>query len=222
MSCGVPLYYSGPGGFCLIAVIDYGMGNLRSVQKGLESLGITASITSDPGEVVRASGVILPGVGAFEDAMAQLNHTGMVEAVKEVVRQNRPLLGICLGMQLLFTESEENGRHRGLDLIPGQVLRFPVAKKVPHMGWNQVRMMGDSPLFNGLPDQSYFYFVHSYYCDPSLPVRIGVCEYGLDFTCAVQKGNLFGFQFHPEKSSSLGLRILKNFGELCHRQTDLI
>jgi glutamine amidotransferase len=203
----------------MIAIIDYGMGNLRSVQKGLECVGITASITGDPGEAVQASGVILPGVGAFEDAIANLKNTGMVDAVREVVRQDRPLLGICLGMQLLFTESEENGRHGGLDLIPGRVVRFPVTKKVPHMGWNQVRMVGDSPLFSGLPDQSYFYFVHSYYCDPHLPVSVGICEYGLDFTCAVQKGNLFGCQFHPEKSSRLGLQILKNFGDLCSGPT---
>lgn len=203
----------------MIAIIDYGMGNLRSVQKGLESVGIEAFVTSDPIEVTKAPGVILPGVGAFQDAIANLKNTGMVEAVQEVVRQERPLLGICLGMQLLFTESEENGQHRGLNLIPGRVVKFPVTKKVPHMGWNQVRLVGDSPLFNGLADQSYFYFVHSYYCDPHIPVSIGMCNYGLDFTCAVQKGSLFGCQFHPEKSSSLGIRILKNFGDLCSRET---
>jgi len=203
----------------MIAIIDYGMGNLRSVQKGLESVGIEAFVTSDPIEVTKAPGVILPGVGAFQDAIANLKNTGMVEAVQEVVRQERPLLGICLGMQLLFTESEENGQHRGLNLIPGRVVKFPVTKKVPHMGWNQVRLVGDSQLFNGLADQSYFYFVHSYYCDPHIPVSIGMCNYGLDFTCAVQKGSLFGCQFHPEKSSSLGLRILKNFGDLCSRET---
>lgn len=203
----------------MIAIIDYGMGNLRSVQKGLECAGIKAVVTSNPVEVVKAPGVILPGVGAFEDAIANLKNTGMVEAVQEVVRQERPLLGICLGMQLLFTESEENGRHQGLDLIPGRVVRFPATKKVPHMGWNQVRLVGDSPLFTGFPDQSYFYFVHSYYCEPHEPVSIGICNYGLDFTCAVQKRNLFGCQFHPEKSSGLGLRILKNFGDLCNRET---
>ncbi|MGE5544243.1 MAG: imidazole glycerol phosphate synthase subunit HisH [Bacillota bacterium] len=203
----------------MIAIIDYGMGNLRSVQKGLESVGIKAFVTSSPDEVIKAAGVILPGVGAFGDAIANLKNTGMVEAVQEVVRQELPLLGICLGMQMLFTESEENGQHRGLDLIPGRVVRFPVTKKVPHMGWNRVRLVGDSPLFTGLPDQSYFYFVHSYYCDPQTPVSIGICSYGLDFTCAVQQGNLFGCQFHPEKSSSLGLRVLKNFGALCSRET---
>ncbi len=199
----------------MIAIIDYGMGNLRSVQKGLETTGVKAFITANPAEVVDAPGVILPGVGAFEDAIMNLRNTGMVEAVQEVVRRKRPLLGICLGMQLLFTESEENGCHRGLDLIPGRVVRFPAAKKIPHMGWNQVSLQGDSPLFSGVADKSYFYFVHSYYCDPFEPVTIGTCSYGLDFTCAVQKGNLLGCQFHPEKSSSLGLRLLKNFGDLC-------
>ena len=196
----------------MIAIIDYGMGNLRSVQKGLECVGITASITGDPGEAVQASGVILPGVGAFEDAIANLKNTGMVDAVREVVRQDRPLLGICLGMQLLFTESEENGRHGGLDLIPGRVVRFPVTKKVPHMGWNQVCMVGDSPLFNGLPDQSYFYFVHSYYCDPHLPVSVGICEYGLDFTCAVQRAICLGVSFIRRNPAGLDSRSLKTSG----------
>jgi len=199
----------------VIAIIDYGMGNLRSVQKGLETAGIKAFITGNPAEVAAAPGVILPGVGAFEDAIMNLRNTGMVEAVQEVVRRKRPLLGICLGMQLLFTESEENGRHRGLDLIPGRVVRFPAANKIPHMGWNQVRLEGDSPLFSGVADKSYFFFVHSYYCDPGEPVTIGTCSYGLDFACAVQKGNLLEDQFHPEKSSSLGLQILRNFGNLC-------
>lgn len=199
----------------MIAIIDYGMGNLRSVQKGLETAGVKSFITANPAEVAEAPGVILPGVGAFEDAMMNLRNTGMVEAVQEVVRRKRPLLGICLGMQLLFTESEENGRHLGLDFIPGRVVRFPAANKIPHMGWNQVSLQGDSPLFSGVADKSYFYFVHSYYCDPVEPVTVGTCSYGLDFTCAVQKGNLLGCQFHPEKSSSLGLRILRNFGNLC-------
>lgn len=199
----------------LIAIIDYGMGNLRSVQKGLENVGIQAFVTSNPDEVAEAPGVILPGVGAFEDAIANLKNTGMIEVIKEVAFRGRPLLGICLGMQLLFAESKENGCHRGLDLIPGRVIRFPQTEKVPHMGWNQVQMVGDSPLFDGIPDQSHFYFVHSYYCDPQSSVSIGICDYGLDFTCAVQKGNLFGCQFHPEKSSGLGLQVLKNFGDLC-------
>jgi glutamine amidotransferase len=199
----------------VIAVIDYGMGNLRSVQKGLETAGVKSFITGNPAEVADAPGVILPGVGAFEDAIFNLRNTGMVEAVQEVVRRKRPLLGICLGMQLLFTESEENGRHRGLELIPGRVVRFPQANKIPHMGWNQVRLEGDSPLFSGVADKSYFYFVHSYYCDPCELVTAGICSYGIDFACAVQKGNLLGCQFHPEKSSSLGLQILRNFGDLC-------
>jgi len=202
---------------CTIAIIDYEMGNLRSVQKGLESLGFSALVTDNPEEVVAASGVILPGVGAFEDAIANLKKAGMIEAITEVVRRDRPLLGICLGMQLLFTESEENGLHRGLDLVAGRVVRFPETRKVPHMGWNKMRKVRESPLWKGLPEDSYFYFVHSYYCDPDEPVAIGSCEYGLNFTCMLQKRNLFGCQFHPEKSSTLGLRVLRNFGELCEQ-----
>ncbi|MGE5372046.1 MAG: imidazole glycerol phosphate synthase subunit HisH [Solirubrobacterales bacterium] len=198
----------------MISIIDYGMGNLRSVQKGLEKSGFEAMISTNPDEVAGADGVILPGVGAFRDAIANLKRTGMDQAVFEVVRRKRPLLGVCLGLQLLFSESEEDGIHEGLDLVQGRVIRFPAGRKVPHMGWNQLVQHGNCPLFAGIPDNAYFYFVHSFYCDPAESVTVGTCEYGLDFTCAIQKGNLFGVQFHPEKSSDLGLQILKNFGEL--------
>lgn len=193
------------------------MGNLRSVQKGLESAGLVAQVTGHPEEVAAASGVILPGVGAFKDAVASLNRTGMAQALQEVVRQRIPLLGICLGMQLLFSESEENGNHRGLDIIPGRVVRFPYEEKVPHMGWNQLRQVRSSPLFIGIPNDSYFYFVHSYHCIPQGDESIGICHYGREFCCAVQKDSIMGCQFHPEKSSALGLQILKNFGRIVNK-----
>ncbi len=196
----------------MISIIDYGMGNLRSVQKGLERVGLVAQVTNRPEETVTATGVILPGVGAFKDAIANLRRTGMAEALREVVQQRIPLLGICLGMQLLFTESEENGNHQGLDIIPGRVVRFPYGEKVPHMGWNQLHQARPSPLFTGIPNDSYFYFVHSYRCIPQGEESIGICHYGMDFCCAVQKNNILGCQFHPEKSSALGLQILRNFG----------
>lgn len=198
----------------MITVIDYGMGNLRSVQKGLESLGFEAVVTSDPDRVVQGKGVILPGVGAFEDCIKQLRDSGLDKALYEVVHSGKPLLGICLGMQALFSESEENGLHKGLGLIKGRVIKFPPGLKVPHMGWNQVRYEDDLVLFRGIPQESYFYFVHSYYCVPEEQVTRAVCDYTVEFTCAVQKGNILGTQFHPEKSSRLGLQVLKNFGEM--------
>lgn len=198
----------------MIAIIDYGMGNLRSVQKGLESIGLTASIATDPDQVVAAQGVILPGVGAFADAIQNLKDTGMDKAIFETVRLNKPFLGLCLGMQLMFSESEEDGIYQGLDLIQGRVIKLPPGEKVPHMGWNQINPVGGSPLFKGILDGSYFYFVHSYYCAPEEDVAIATSQYGIEFTCAVQKGNIMATQFHPEKSSSLGLKVLGNFGDL--------
>lgn len=198
----------------MIAIIDYGMGNLRSVQKGLESIGLNASIATDPDQVVAAEGVILPGVGAFADAIKNLKDTGMDKAIFEIVRLNKPFLGLCLGMQLMFSESEEDGIYQGLDIIKGRVIKLPPGEKVPHMGWNQINPVGGSPLFKGIPDGSYFYFVHSYYCAPEEDATIATSQYGIEFTCAVQKGNIMATQFHPEKSSSLGLKVLGNFGDL--------
>lgn len=200
----------------MIAVIDYGMGNLRSVHKALEKLGFQTRVTSDPDEVVQADKVVLPGVGAFADAIKNLKASGMDEAVRQVVASGKPFLGICLGFQLLFSESEEDGLYRGLDIIPGRVTRFPpTVGKVPHMGWNQVEYCREAPVFASIPSASYFYFVHSYYVVPGdEQVQVAVCNYGLRFTCAIMKDNLFATQFHPEKSSVLGLRLLKNFGEL--------
>lgn len=203
----------------MLAIIDYGMGNLHSVQKGLEKAGYQALITGSPGDIARASGLVLPGVGAFEDAMNNLTRSGLVVLIKDAVREGKPLLGICLGMQLLFTNSEENGRHRGLDLISGQVVKFnlPPAMKVPHMGWNQIENTGKCQVLKGIPSGSYFYFVHSYYVVPDDARVVGaVTNYGLNFTSVVGKENIFGVQFHPEKSSEIGLQILKNFGELVY------
>lgn len=198
-----------------VVIIDYGMGNLRSVQKGLEKVGLTADIITGPERLYAAPGVILPGVGAFADAMENLDRAGFIPAIKEVVARGKPLLGICLGLQLLFSESEENGLHRGLDLIPGRVVKLPAGLKVPHMGWNQLEIKRQSPLLKGISNGDYFYFVHSYYVVPEDDRAIIACtEYGIKVPAIVGSGNLFGIQFHPEKSSDLGLRILKNFGEL--------
>ncbi len=236
-----------------IAIVDYGMGNLRSVQKGFERVGVEAQVTSDPRQVRRAPAVVLPGVGAFATAMANLERTGLAEAVLACVQAGKPLLGICLGLQLLFEESEERfappggatagwplaGRMaaaelaaaatatdgaegqplpRGLGLLRGRVRRLPAGLKVPQIGWNQIRRRGEPPLFAGIPDGSYVYFVHSYYVDPVDPgVVATTTEYGLEFCSSVWAGNLHAIQFHPEKSSRVGLAILRNFGRVVAR-----
>ncbi|MCL6612251.1 MAG: imidazole glycerol phosphate synthase subunit HisH [Peptococcaceae bacterium] len=202
----------------MIAIIDYGMGNLRSVEKGFERAGVSARIVREPEEADRAGGVVLPGVGAFADAMENLRKTGMDLAVKRAAADGRPLLGICLGLQLLFEASEEWGYSEGLGIFPGLVRRLPEGLKVPHMGWNQVRFKGFHPIFEGVPDNSSFYFVHSYYVDPEGDaIKAGVTDYGIEFTSAVAHKNIAAIQFHPEKSSALGLRILRNFGGIVER-----
>ncbi|MBO8137181.1 MAG: imidazole glycerol phosphate synthase subunit HisH [Desulfotomaculum sp.] len=199
----------------MIAIIDYGMGNLRSVQKGFEKVGFKAEIVNDPGKIKLYPGVVLPGVGAFADAMNNLKKMGMAEALQNYAASGRPLLGICLGLQLLFDSSTEWGKTPGLGILPGEVRRLPQGLKVPHMGWNQIEIKRYSPLFEGIPDGSAYYFVHSYYVDPAdKEVILTTTEYGLHFASIVGRDNVFGIQFHPEKSSRLGLRILKNFGEL--------
>ena len=200
----------------MIAIIDYGMGNLRSVQAGLKSAGQKSYITDDPKEIINSDGVVLPGVGAFGDAIKRLNETGLGEAFCEAVRSGKPCIGICLGLQLLFSESEEGGLYRGLDIIKGKVIRFTNKLKVPHMGWNQINIKKlDAPIFRDIPDNSYVYFVHSYYVVPDDNTVIGATtDYGVDFTSVIAKDNLFGMQFHPEKSQNLGLHILQNFGSL--------
>ncbi|MEA1962403.1 MAG: imidazole glycerol phosphate synthase subunit HisH [Bacillota bacterium] len=199
----------------LITIIDYSMGNLASVKNALNKIGCEAEIVSEPESIVSADKVILPGVGAFADAIKHLRNKGIDQSLQEVVRKKVPLLGICLGMQLLFTESYENGVYSGLDIIPGTVEKFVIEQKVPHMGWNSIDIKPESKLFAGINAGSFFYFVHSYYVRPNDPqVSAASCHYGVDFCCAVEKENIFATQFHPEKSSDNGLQILKNFGEM--------
>ena len=200
-----------------IAVIDYGMGNLRSVQKGFERVGHQATVTSDPDVVASAEKVVLPGVGAFEDAMTELRGRGMIEPVLEAIRADKPFLGICLGLQLLFDVSYENGEHPGLGVIPGEVVRFELPKEysVPHMGWNQLLIPRRPPILEGIEEGTYFYFVHSYYVVPKdAEVIAAETEYGKRFCAMIRRGNLFATQFHPEKSQADGLRILENFAKL--------
>jgi len=201
----------------MIAIIDYGMGNLASVKNALNKLGYEAVISDDSDVILKAERVILPGVGAFEDAIKNLRQRGLDKAIDEVLRQDKPLLGICLGLQLLMSESEENGLHQGLGIVPGRVIKFqlPGEYKVPHMGWNSITPSADSRLFAGISSESYFYFVHSYYVVPEdEPVIAARCNYGVDFTCAIERGRLYATQFHPEKSGTIGLQVLKNFGEI--------
>ncbi len=199
----------------MIVIIDYGMGNLRSVQKSLEAMGYNTLIASDPDQLKMASKVILPGVGAYEDAMKNLEEIGMDQAIKDFVQTGRPFLGICLGMQMLMSVSEENGFHKGLDLVPGQVLKLPTSVKVPHMGWNSLDFQRSIPLTNGIRDGNFLYFVHSYYVKlNNVNYSVATTDYGMNFCSIVAKDNILGVQFHPEKSSSLGQNILKNFGEM--------
>lgn len=199
----------------MIAIIDYGVGNLRSVYKGFLKVGVQAAVVEDPALVDGADGVVLPGVGAFADAMVNLRATGMVDAIHRAVEAGKPLLGICLGQQLLFEASEEWGYHKGLGIFPGQVRRLPEGLKVPHMGWNQVEIIQPDPLLEGIPDLSSFYFVHSYAVDPSdKGLILALTDYGIHFASIVGRGKVYGIQFHPEKSSTLGLKILENFGRV--------
>ena len=199
----------------MIAIIDYGMGNLRSVQKGLERVGFDALVTRDVGAIHDARGVVLPGVGAFSACMENLGKFGLIEPIREIVRQKKPFLGICLGFQLLFSESEEFGRQKGLDLFAGKVLGFHASAdlKVPHMGWNRIIKQQDSPFLEGISTGDYVYFVHSFYVAPQEPTIVATTtEYGESFVSSIATERLFACQFHPEKSQELGLRILANFG----------
>ncbi len=206
----------------MIAIIDYGMGNLRSVQKGFERVGCPAFITDSKKKIEDASAVVLPGVGAFRDAMENLRNVGLTEVIHSSINKGKPFLGICLGLHLLFTKGMEFGEHEGLDIIPGKVILFEQKRsedgrelKVPHMGWNVVRPCKESTFFNGTDDGGYFYFVHSYYVVPEDDsVILSKTEYGIEFVSAIMKDNIFAFQFHPEKSQENGLKILKKFGEL--------
>ena len=202
----------------MIAVIDYGVGNLFSLGSSLKAIGADAVVSKDPDVIRRADHVILPGVGAFGDAAGKLRETGMYDVVKETAAAGIPMLGICVGMQLLFDQSLEFGTHEGLGLIPGTVdaiePRIGAELDVPHMGWNSLIYTAESKLFAGIPAHSFVYFVHSYAAFDCEPYVTAVTEYGIELTAAAEKGNVFGTQFHPEKSGETGLSILKNFCSL--------
>lgn len=199
----------------MIAIIDYGVGNLRSVEKAFHFIGAEAVISSDPEFILNADGVVLPGVGAFADAMESLKKAGMVEVVKKAIEDQKPFLGICLGMQLLFDYSEEGGDHvKGLGIFKGSVRQLPLDMdlKVPHMGWNLLNIKDNQPSFRNLPHAPFVYFVHSYYLKAEdRNIVAATASYGIEFDVAISKGNVLATQFHPEKSGEVGLTILKNF-----------
>lgn len=201
----------------MIAIVDYQMGNLRSVQKALEKVGHAAEITSDPQVLGRADKIILPGVGAFRDAIAELRGRDLAGPIKDAIEAGKPFLGICLGLQLLFDVSYEDGEYEGLGIVSGEVIRFqlPPEYKVPHMGWNQAKIVRRAPILDGIEEGAHFYFVHSYYVVPTDRDLVAIeAEYPDPFCAMVWRDNLFATQFHPEKSQANGLRLLKNFAEL--------
>jgi glutamine amidotransferase len=201
----------------MIAIIDYEMGNLRSVQKGFERVGHSAVITSDPAVLADAAKIVLPGVGAFRDAIAALRERKLVEPIRTAIMSGKPFLGICLGLQLLLDKSNEDGQHEGLGVIPGEVVRFnvPAQFKVPHMGWNQLQFRRRPPVFEGIDNDAHFYFVHSYYVLPRDSSVIATeTEYSAPFCSSIWRDNVLAVQFHPEKSQAAGLQLLKNFAEL--------
>ncbi|MEO5359815.1 MAG: imidazole glycerol phosphate synthase subunit HisH [Nitrospirota bacterium] len=198
----------------MIAIVDYGMGNLKSVEKGFIKSGVAVKVTQQPADILCAQGVVLPGVGAFKDCMGNLDRLGLIGPILRAIESGKPFLGICLGLQALFTESEEFGHCAGLNIFKGKVVRFPASElKVPHMGWNIVRFKNKPPIFDGIDDNRYFYFVHSYYVAPEdSSITAGATDYGVEFTSMIWKDNVIATQFHPEKSQAAGLQILKNFG----------
>ena len=203
----------------MIAIVDYGMGNLRSVHKAFEMVGHKAMVTRDPKEIDRATHVVLPGVGAFGDCMDNLIRYQLDEPIRRAIHDGKPFLGICLGLQLLFTESEEFGTHEGLKILPGKIRRIPNPSgssegfKIPHMGWNTISIRQPSPILDGIASDSFVYFVHSYYVVPdNQDVTCTVTEYGVPFVSSVWKDNIFATQFHPEKSQRVGLQLFRNFG----------
>jgi glutamine amidotransferase len=198
-----------------IAIIDYGVGNLRSVEKAFTSQNIPAVVTRDEKILRNAEKLVLLGVGAFGYAMDSLRKLGFDELAHEAVRAGKPVLGLCVGLQMMFEEGYEFGVHRGLGLLPGRVLKFPEGTRVPHVGWNQVEYKRSHPIFRDLPDQSFFYFVHSYYIEPADESCVmGETEYGSRFASICGRGNVVGVQFHPEKSQTTGLKLLRNFAEM--------
>jgi glutamine amidotransferase len=207
----------------MIVIIDYEMGNLRSVEKAFESLGFDARVSADPQDIATADKLVLPGVGAFADCVSNLRNGGFVEPLLAHVEAGKPLLGICVGMQMLFDSSEEFGHHKGLGLIPGEVVRFPSGMvengerlKVPHMGWNNLVLKEESPLFKGVTDESFVYFVHSYYVRAQNEADVAAsCRYGeVEFCASIWRDNIMATQFHPEKSQTVGLQIFRNFGDI--------
>jgi glutamine amidotransferase len=201
----------------MIAIVDYGMGNLRSVQKAFEKIGAKAVVTSSPEEVQKASKIVLPGVGAFGACMENLEKFGLIPTILKVIEQRKPFLGICMGMQVLFDEGEEFGKHKGLGVIPGKVVKFklPQQFKIPHMGWNRLLKKRRHPVLADIDDNAYFYFVHSYHVVPKDPGVIAtMTDYGREFVSSIAKDNIFACQFHPEKSQNLGLKMLKSFANL--------
>ncbi|VVB95338.1 Imidazole glycerol phosphate synthase subunit HisH [uncultured archaeon] len=197
-----------------LVIIDYGLGNLHSIEKALQYVGAEVEISNDPSAIDSADALILPGVGAFRDAM--MHFSTLERVVKDAVDEGKPLLGICLGMQMLASESEEGGLHRGIDIIPGRVIRFPASElKVPHMGWNSINAKKNIPLLKNIRNGSYVYFVHSYYVNTDEKYKAAMCDYGIEFPAIItnEAGNVIGTQFHPEKSGATGLRMLSNFVE---------
>ena len=214
----------------MIAIIDSGIANLRSVEKGFEKVGVAARVVKEPRLLRDAAGIVLPGVGAFADGIATLKVAGFIEPLMREIESGKAILGICLGLHFLFSESEEFGLHKGLDILRGRVRRFPesvpspvsgdgtLRLKIPHMGWNQVHLQREVPILKGIPDGSYFYFVHSNFVEPDeRGVIAGITEYGVRFTSIIWRDNLFATQFHPEKSQACGLQLLANFGSLAER-----
>ncbi|MBN6186907.1 imidazole glycerol phosphate synthase subunit HisH [Aneurinibacillus sp. BA2021] len=201
----------------MIAIIDYGMGNLHSVSKAVERLGYEYTFVSDAEALNEAEGAILPGVGAFGDAMKNLKERGLVEPIRQFAASGKPLLGICLGMQLLFAGSTEHGNHEGLGILPGQVIRFAGDYKIPHMGWNRLEFLQTDRIFDEV-EEGYVYFVHSYFLQPSeenRPVLLATADYYQEVPGIVGRGNVYGMQFHPEKSGTVGMKLLENFAKLC-------
>jgi len=202
----------------MIAIVDYGMGNLRSVEKGFLKVGVDAKVVTDSKAVDNADAVVLPGVGAFRNCMKNLEEMSLTEPILRSIQKGKPYLGICLGLQVLFTESEEFGIHKGFDILKGKVVRFQINLKVPHMGWNNAKIQRRPPIFDGIQDEAFFYFVHSYYVVPDdNNIVATTTDYGITFASMVWKENILATQFHPEKSQETGLKILKNFGDFVKR-----
>ena len=201
----------------MIVIVDYGMGNLHSVSKALERMGYESAITSDRETILQADAIILPGVGAFGKAMYELTQRDLAAVIKEAARRNKPVLGICLGMQLLFTSSDEHGYHQGLNLLPGHVVRFEGDYRIPHMGWNWLSFKHPHPLFQGL-EEGHVYFAHSYHVQADNPEDvIATTDYHQTVAAVVTRGNIYGMQFHPEKSGKLGLKLLERFAKLSEK-----